>query len=152
MDKRKVEFYVGLFVIIGLACAGYLVIVLGEVTLLATDRYKLYGNFSSVSGLKTGARVEMAGVKIGSVSNISIDKEELTARVEFSIDKNIELTEDIIASVKTSGIIGQKYIDILPGGSDVILKSGDEIYYTESSLDIESLIRKIIFATENNSQ
>jgi len=149
MNKRKIEFYVGLFVIIGLLCAGYLVAVLGEINFIKDKRYPVYGFFTSVAGLKTGARVEMAGVEIGIVSNVSIDKERLLAKVEFSIDKNIELSEDIIASVKTSGIIGQKYIDIAPGGSDILLGPGEEIYNTESSLDIESLVRKLIFNNNN---
>jgi phospholipid/cholesterol/gamma-HCH transport system substrate-binding protein len=145
MDKRKFEFYVGLFVLIGLVCAGYLFIVLGEINFIKEKRYSVYGFFTSVSGLKTGASVEMAGVEIGVVSRISIDKERLMAKVELSIDKNNELSDDVIASVKTAGIIGQKYIDISPGGSDVMLESGEEIFNTESSLDIESLVRKFIF-------
>ncbi len=145
MDKRKFEFYVGLFVLIGLICTGYLFVVLGEINFIKEKRYPIYGLFTSVSGLKTGARVEMAGVEIGVVSKISIDKEQFMAKVELSIDKNHKLSEDIIASVKTSGIIGQKYIDISPGGSDVMLDSGEEIFNTESSLDIESLVRKFIF-------
>lgn len=149
MNKRKIEFYVGLFVIIGLFCAGYLIVVLGEISLVKDKRYPVYGFFTSVAGLKTGARVEMAGVEIGIVSNVSIDKERLLAKVEFSIDNNMELSEDIIASVKTSGIIGQKYIDISPGGSDIMLEPGEEIYNTESSLDIESLVRKLIFSNTN---
>jgi phospholipid/cholesterol/gamma-HCH transport system substrate-binding protein len=149
MNKRKIEFYVGLFVIIGLLCTGYLFAVLGEINFIKDKRYPVYAFFTSVSGLKTGARVEIAGVEIGTVSNVSIDKERLVARVELSIDKNIELSEDIIASVKTSGIIGQKYIDILPGGSDIMLEPGDEIYNTESSLDIESLVRQFIFNKNN---
>ncbi|MBW2654861.1 MAG: outer membrane lipid asymmetry maintenance protein MlaD [Deltaproteobacteria bacterium] len=149
MNKRKIEFYVGLFVIIGLLCTGYLFAVLGEINFMRDKRYPLHAFFTSVSGLKTGARVEMAGVEIGVVSNVSIDKERLLAKIDFRIDKNIELSEDIIASVKTSGIIGQKYIDILPGGSDIILEPGEEILLTESSLDIESLVRKFIFNKDN---
>ena len=149
MDKRKVEFYVGLFVVIGVLCAGYLFVILGDVNLIRSKQYQVNANFTSVSGLKIGARIEMAGVQIGSVSKISIDKTDLMASVELSIDKNIELTEDSIASVKTSGIIGQKYIDILPGGSDIMLEPGDDIFNTESSLDIESLVRKFIFQKEN---
>ena len=149
MNKRKIEFYVGLFVIIGFLSAGYLFVVLGEITLNRGKQYQVHAFFTSVSGLKTGARVEMAGVQIGTVSKVSIDKERLLAKVEFRIDKDIELSDDIIASVKTSGIIGQKYIDILAGGSDIILEPGDEILLTESSLDIESLVRKFIFNTEN---
>ncbi len=111
-------------------------------------RYPVYAYFSSVSGLKPGASVEMVGVEIGAVSNITIDDKRLVAKVEISIDKSIQLSEDIIASIKTSGIIGQKYIGISPGGSDIMLEPGDEIYNTESSLDIEGLVRKFIFDKE----
>ncbi len=149
MNKRKMEFYVGLFVIIGFLCTGYLFVVLGEITLNKSKQYNVHAFFTSVSGLKTGARIEMAGVEIGTVSKVSIDKERLLARVDFRIDKDIKLSDDIIVSVKTSGIIGQKYIDVLAGGSDTMLESGDEILLTESSLDIESLVRKFIFNTEN---
>ena len=152
MERRKNEFYVGLFVIIGLICIAYLFVVLGELSFGRTPQYKVYGHFTSVSGLKIGARIEMAGVPVGTVSKIEFDKKEQLARVEFSINEKVELSEDIIASVKTSGIIGQKYIDIAPGGSEMMLNSGDEIFNTESSLDIESLIRKFIFNRENTPQ
>ena len=148
MDKRKIEFYVGLFVIIGLFCACYLFAVLGEISLIRDKQYTVSAYFSSVSGLKTGASVEMAGVEIGTVSRLNIDPERLMAHVEVRINKNIRLTDDSIASIKTAGIIGQKYIEILPGGSDTLLEDGDEIEFTESALDIESLIRKMIFSNE----
>ena len=145
MNKRKIEFYVGLFAMIGILCTGYLFIVLGEISLVRDKQYPVSAFFTSISGLKKGAKVEMVGVKIGVISNVGIDQERLLAKVEFLIDKNIELSEDVIASVKTSGIIGQKYIDIIPGGSDIMLEPGEEIFDTESSLDIESLVRKFIF-------
>ncbi|MEH0019975.1 MAG: outer membrane lipid asymmetry maintenance protein MlaD [Desulfobacter sp.] len=148
MKKKNIELYVGLFVLIGCFCIGYLVLVIGKFSIFPGDQYTVHGYFSSASGLKTGARVEMAGVEIGNVAEISIDPERLVAKVVFSIDNTIEISEDSIASVKTSGIIGEKYIAILPGGSDLILGEGDEIYNTESSLDIESLIRKFIFSNE----
>ncbi len=150
MNKRKIEFYVGLFVVLGLICSICLFVVLGEIGFIKDTRYPVYGFFTSVSGLKKGARVEIAGVEIGIVSNVMIDKERLLAKVELSIDKNMTLSEDVIASVKTSGIIGQKYIDIAPGGSDIMLEPGQEIYNTESSLDIESLVRKLIFNKDKN--
>src|SRR3989339_2102885 len=150
MNKRRIEFYVGLFVVLGLVCTIYIFVVLGEIDFIRDTRYPVYGFFTSVSGLKKGARVEMAGVEIGVVSNVMIDKERLLAKVELSIDKNITLSEDVIPSVKTSGIIGQKYIDIAPGGSDLMLEPGQEIYNTESSLDIESLVRKLIFNKDKN--
>ncbi len=145
MNKRKIEFYVGMFVVAGLICCIYLFVVLGEINFLKGRRYPVYGFFTSVSGLKKGAQVEMAGVEIGIVSNIAIDKERLQARVEFRINEGMQLSEDVIASVKTAGIIGQKYIDIAPGGSDIMLEPGQEIHHTESSMDLESLVRKFIF-------
>ena len=86
----------------------------------------------------------MAGVKIGIVSEIVLDTERLAAKVAVNIDDTVEITEDSIASVKTSGIIGEKYISISPGGSGILIENRDEIHNTESSLDIESLIRKFI--------
>lgn len=150
MDKRRIELYVGLFVIIGTLCVGYLFIVLGEINLFGNKRYPLHAYFTSVSGLKTNAKVEMSGVEIGMVSDISIDKERLMAKVSLSINDDIELTDDSIASIRTSGIIGQKFINISSGGSDTFLKPGDEIEQTESSLDIEALIREYIFSTDSN--
>lgn len=144
MSTKKIEFYVGIFVIIGIICVGYLFIVLGNFNYHARH-YSIYAYFTSVSGLKEGARIEMAGVEIGTTAQITLDEEKLLAKVELEIFKSIALSEDIIASVKTSGIIGEKYIDISPGGSSVLLEPGDEIYNTESSLDIESLVRKFIF-------
>ncbi|WDP88694.1 MAG: outer membrane lipid asymmetry maintenance protein MlaD [Desulfobacter sp.] len=146
MKHKNLELYVGIFVLIGAACIAYLVLVVGEAKLFGGERYALHGYFSSVTGLKTGARVEMAGVEIGNVGKISLDRDRLVARVVFHIDSGVEVTEDSIASVKTSGIIGEKYIDISPGGAEMLLEEGEEIMNTESTLDIESLVRKFIFS------
>jgi len=145
MKKKKTEFYVGVFLVIGIMCGIYLIFTLGELKLLNNDKYSVYAYFTSVSGLSSGANIEMAGVEIGEVGSISLDTERLLAKVEFSIKKNIELSEDVIASVKTTGIIGDKYIELAPGGSEIMLEPGDVIYNTESSVDLESLVRKFIF-------
>ncbi len=147
MNKVNKELYVGLFMIAGLLSVAFLFYKIGEVK-LNRETYPVYGYFTSVSGLRQGARVEMAGVSIGTVSAVLLDRERFLAKVEFQIQKGIELPEDIIASVKTSGIIGEKYIDIAPGGADYILEPGDVITNTESSLDIESLVRKFIFSED----
>ena len=151
MKNKNLELYVGMFVLIVAVCIGYLVLVLGESKLLGREQFALHGYFSSASGLKTGARVEMAGVEIGDVAGISLDKERLVARVDFNINADIEVSEDSIASVKTAGIIGEKYIDISPGGADFLLEGGDEIPNTESSLDIEALVRKFIFSDQKKT-
>lgn len=146
MKKTTIELYVGLFVIIGLICSAYLVFQLGGLKVSNKDRYSVYAYFSSVSGLKPGANVEMAGVAVGSVAMISLDREQLLAKIELSIDKSYAFSEDVIASVKTSGIIGDKYINLSPGGSEFDLEPGATIFNTESSLDIESLVSKYIFS------
>ena len=145
MKKSSVELGVGIFVLIGLMCVGYLTIRLGKVQLLDDEHYYLNARFQSVTGLKVGASVEIAGVPVGEVDSISLDHEEQVARVRLKIRKDVTLSDDVIASVKTSGLIGDKYIKLSPGGSDETLKPGDTITETESALDIEELISKYAF-------
>ncbi len=145
MKRASIEIWVGIFVLIGLLSTGYLTIRLGEMNLMGGNYYSMYARFESVSGLKSGTHVEMAGVKVGRVGAIILDKETLAAKVVIRIQKDIELTDDVIASVKTSGLIGDKYIKLSPGGSDIILKPGDTITETESAIDLEELISKYVF-------
>lgn len=145
MKKTPVETAVGVFVLIGLICVAYLTVKLGKMEWFGDDYYTLEARFDSVSGLKTGAMVDMAGVEIGRVDDISLDNKRQVAIVRLKIKKGVVLTDDVIASVKTSGLIGDKYIRLTPGGSDRILKSGDMIVDTESALDIEELISKYVF-------
>lgn len=145
MEKKNIEFYVGIFVIIGIACCAYLIIELGGMKVINRDNYRVFAYFSSVGGLKEGAAVEMAGVEIGNVISISLDTERLLAKVELGIREKIQLAEDVMASVKTSGVIGDKYINLSPGGSEVFLELGDTITNTESAIDIEALVSKYIF-------
>ena len=152
MKKENIELYVGIFIILGIICSGYLIVTLGELDFFKDDKHSVYAYFTSVSGLNNGADVEMSGVKIGQVASITLDMEQLLAKVELSVMKNIELSEDVIASVKTTGIIGDKYIELSPGGSEVILKSGETIFHTESSVDLESLVRKYIFNADTKNK
>jgi phospholipid/cholesterol/gamma-HCH transport system substrate-binding protein len=152
MKKKKIEFYVGIFVVLGIICSAYLIFTLGELKFFNSDKYPVYAYFTSVSGLNNGADIEMAGVEIGEVTSISLDKERLLAKVELSIKKNVQLSDDVIASVKTSGIIGDKYIELAPGGSETNLEPGGVIYNTESAIDLESLVRKYIFNTNKTKK
>jgi phospholipid/cholesterol/gamma-HCH transport system substrate-binding protein len=115
--------------------------------LLGDDHYFLNARFQSVSGLKTGATVEIAGVQVGLVDSISLNLKEQVAVVRMKILKNVVLTDDVIASVKTAGLIGDKFIKLTPGGSEEVLKPGDTITETESVLDIEELISKYAFGS-----
>ena len=145
MKKSSVELGVGIFVLLGIICIGYLTVQLGKMELLGDDHYFLNARFLSVSGLKTGSEVEIAGVKVGQVDSITLDTNDHTAIVRLKILRNVVLTDDVIASVKTAGLIGDKYIKLTPGGSDEILKPEDVITETESALDIEELISKYAF-------
>lgn len=145
MKKYTAETYVGIFVFIGILCLGYLTIKLGNLEILGNDYYSLKARFSSASGLKQGSSVEMAGVQVGNVEAIRFDTDLEVAIVELKIHKDIELTEDSIASIKTSGLIGDKYIKLTSGGSEDILKAGDRIMETESAIDLEELISKYVF-------
>jgi phospholipid/cholesterol/gamma-HCH transport system substrate-binding protein len=145
MKKASIETAVGLFVLIGILCVGYLTVKLGKMEILGKDYYSVNAQFDSVTGLKVGANVEMAGVPIGKVEAIALDSERQVARVRLKIQSSVVLTDDTIASVKTAGMIGDKYIKLSPGGSDLILKAGDTIIETESALDLEELISKYVF-------
>ena len=145
MKRSSIETSVGIFVLIGIVCVGYLTIKLGKIEWFDEDNYFVYGRFESVSGLKKGAQVELAGIQIGSVNDIKLDQERQTAVVEMKIQKDVILTDDIIASIKTSGMIGDKYVQISAGGSDMNLQNGDFIASTKSALDLEELVSKYVF-------
>ncbi|ETR67718.1 MAG: ABC transport system substrate-binding protein [Candidatus Magnetoglobus multicellularis str. Araruama] len=140
-----ITLWVGIFVFIGLLCTAYLTIRLGKLDWFGPGGYHLIARFDSVSGLKSGAFVEMAGVQIGEVASIRLDPKDQVAVVRLMIHANIQLTDDIIASIKTSGLIGDKFINISPGGSDIILEDADLIFETESAVDLEALISKYVF-------
>ncbi len=145
MKKSSIELGVGIFVLIGLVCIGYLTLRLGKMEFFEDEYYFLNARFQSVTGLKAGANIEIAGVYVGQVDAISLDLKEQVALVRLKIKKEVVLTDDVIASVKTTGLIGDKYIKLSPGGSDEILKPGDTIIETESALDVEELISKYAF-------
>jgi phospholipid/cholesterol/gamma-HCH transport system substrate-binding protein len=145
MKKTSVEAAVGIFILIGIICVGYLSIRLGKMEWGGDKYYPLFARFQSVSGLITGAHVELAGVHVGTVDSITLDPKRLVAVVELKIQKGLMLSDDVIAAVKTSGLIGDKYIDLVPGNSPSILKPGGLITETESSVDVESLISKYVF-------
>jgi phospholipid/cholesterol/gamma-HCH transport system substrate-binding protein len=145
MKRSSIETSVGIFVLIGIICVGYLTIKMGKMEWFGKDKYVLYARFQSVSGLKIGAQVEIAGIQIGSVSAITYDQERQVALVEMKIQNDVEITDDVIASVKTSGMIGDKYIKLSPGGSDMMLEPGEMIVTTEPAVDLEELISKYVF-------
>lgn len=139
------ESIVGVFVVLGLICVSYLTIKLGRMEVFDSSGYTVTARFSSVTGLRMGASVEIAGVAVGRVTSIRLDPESFMAEVDLRINDGVSLSDDVMASVKTSGLIGDKYISLAPGGSDTLLKNGDTITDTEPTLDLEALIGKVVF-------
>jgi phospholipid/cholesterol/gamma-HCH transport system substrate-binding protein len=143
MDRSRVNVTVGIFMLLGILALGYLSIKLGRVSLLGTGGYIVTVDFPSVGGLKSGSAVEIAGVEIGRVESIGLA--DYQARVIMKVDSGVKLQEDSIASIKTKGLIGEKYIRISPGGSDKIIPPNGRIREVEAPVDFEELLSKYIF-------
>ncbi len=145
MKHTRLEFIVGVFLVLGLLSFGWLALNLGEVPWLSSShRYIIYAEFDNISGVKSGADVQVAGVVVGKVGNITLTEDDL-ARAALQVDKSLAIPVDSIASVKSQGIIGDKFIQLTLGGDDELYKPGATITDTESSVDLESLISKFAF-------
>lgn len=151
MKKYTQETVVGIFVVIGLLAIGYMTVKLGNVGFLGENTYSLYAKFTSVTGLRVGNPVNMLGLEIGRVESFKMDQKNLVAVVELKINNGIEVYDDAIASIKTEGLIGDKYVSIDPGGGGDLLANGDTITDTESPTDIMDLISKYAFGDVGSS-
>ena len=142
MNYKTSEIIVGLFVLIGVACLGYLAIKLGKLEVLTDSGYTVYADFPTVAGLKRGDPVEIAGVKVGRVESMGLADDR--ARLVLRVDDGVKLQEDVIASVRARGLIGDKFVLVSPGASDKIIPPGGRIRETESPPDIPDLIGKLV--------
>lgn len=147
MEKTKLEMVVGVFVLIGLLCLAYLSVKLGKLELVGGDIYEVEAQFNSASGLKPGSTVEIAGVEVGRVRGITLIEDR--AKVTLAVNNTIKLYSDTIASIKTRGIIGEKFLALTPGGGGERLKPGGTIRDTESGLDLEELVSQYVHGKVN---
>src|SRR5207249_11399215 len=138
MEHSRVNIAVGIFVLLGLLAMGYLSVQLGRVSFLGVRVYVVTVDFPSVGGLKAGSNVEIAGVEIGRVEKIGLV--DYQARVTVRLQSGIKLQEDSIASIKTKGLIGERYIRISPGGSEKIIGPNGKIREVEAPVDFEELL------------
>jgi phospholipid/cholesterol/gamma-HCH transport system substrate-binding protein len=145
MKKYNIETIVGIFVVFGLLCIGYMAVKLGNVSLLGDDSYPVIARFTSVTGLRVGNPVNILGIEVGRVERIFMDQETQKAIVEIKIKKGIKIYDDAIASIKTQGLIGDSYLSIDPGGSGELLGPRGTITETQAPLDIIDLIGKYAF-------
>jgi phospholipid/cholesterol/gamma-HCH transport system substrate-binding protein len=144
MKRSVVDLSVGIFVLVGVLALGWLSVKLGKIDLFGSQGYVLTADFPSVGGLKAGSSVEIAGVEIGRVDSITLDK-DFQASVRMTIRPNVKLQDDSIASIKTKGLIGERYIRINPGGSERIIPPNGRIKEVEPPVDFEELLSKYIF-------
>lgn len=145
MTDRKLEFGVGVFILAGLAGLIYLTVKLGAGALVGADTYPLEARFANASGVTKGGSVMIGGVPVGRVEGVRLDPQDFSAIVEMNILSSVKLPTDTMASVRTSGLIGDKFIALAPGAEEEFLQSKEQILMTESAVELESLISKIAF-------
>lgn len=143
MKRFDLELAVGIFMLAGILCLGYLSIKMGKMEVFGKEGYELKAVFSNSGGLKTGASVVVAGVEVGRVKRVVLD--DYQAVTYLDLPKDLKVQEDAIASIKTKGLIGEKYLDLTPGGSEKILEPGERIRETQPAVDIEQLISNYVF-------
>jgi phospholipid/cholesterol/gamma-HCH transport system substrate-binding protein len=141
--SRTTQFIVGLFAVLGIAALGYLSLRLGRIELFPAPGYILQADFDNISGLKVGDQIQVAGVPVGKVIEISLQPEGERARVKMRLNKGVEIDSDAIAGIKTSGLIGDKYVAVELGGGEP-LKEGATIHHTQSSFVLEDAIGQLI--------
>jgi phospholipid/cholesterol/gamma-HCH transport system substrate-binding protein len=143
MYGKKTEISVGIFMMVGIACLVYLSVNMGNVDLFGSDSFIIDARFGSIEGLEVAASVEIAGVPVGKVKRITLEDNE--ALVQMEINKGTKITDDTIASIRTKGIIGDKFVKLSIGGSDDYLEDRDSLMDTESAISLEELVSKYIF-------
>jgi phospholipid/cholesterol/gamma-HCH transport system substrate-binding protein len=143
MKRVDLELMVGLFIIAGILALGYLSIKLGKMEIIGSRGYQIYADFSTVGGLKVGAPVEIAGIEIGRVKSLALH--DFKARALMDINAGVQLQDDAIFSIKTKGLLGEKYVAVLPGASDILIKPNGKVRDAQPPIDIEDLISKFAF-------
>lgn len=147
MNNTRLEMTVGAFVLAGIVAVAFLALRIGAGALMGVDTYMVQARFTNVAGVNPGANVVISGVTVGQVDNVSLNFDDFSAVVTLRIRNDVKLSTDSIVSVKTSGLIGDKFLAIQPGGEDEIVQPGDMLTETESTVDIESLISRFAFGS-----
>jgi phospholipid/cholesterol/gamma-HCH transport system substrate-binding protein len=147
MKKYSKETTVGFFMVAGLVFIAYMAINLGKISLFGDNTYVINARFQKVNGLRTGNPVTMFGLRIGTVSAMEMDQKDQMAVVRMKIKKGIQIYEDAIASIKTEGLIGDKYVDIDAGGGLDPIAPGGTIVDTVPPVDVGDIIGKFAFGS-----
>ncbi|CAG9934399.1 outer membrane lipid asymmetry maintenance protein MlaD [Candidatus Nitrotoga arctica] len=153
MERTTLDLWVGIFVVAGLAALAVLALKVGNLsTYNMSETYELQGYFSNIGGLKSQASIKSSGVLIGRVAQISLDPKRYEAKVTMTIDKRYQFPKDTFANILTSGLLGEQYIGLIPGGEEEFLKAGDEIKKTQSAVVLEDLIGRFLYSKAEDSK
>ncbi|MFO1481820.1 MAG: outer membrane lipid asymmetry maintenance protein MlaD [Verrucomicrobiaceae bacterium] len=147
MKQSWLELCVGIFVLMGLSAVAYLAVKLGAGTLSGGDTYVIEARFANAGGLNSGGSVQLAGVPVGRVEGIRVEPSDYSAIVTLRVLSGLRLPTDSMASIKTAGLIGDKFVALAPGADETYLAPGARITMTESAVDLESLIGKMAFGS-----
>jgi len=147
MKKHHLELLVGIFVLLGMAAVAYLTVKLGAGSLMGGDTYLVEARFANASGLHVGSTALLSGITVGRVEALEMDPQDYSAIATLRLTSKLRLPTDSMASIKTSGLIGDKYISLSPGADETYLAPGTRITMTESAVDLESLISKMAFGS-----
>ena len=147
MKNTKLELSVGIFVLLGIAAIAYLTIQVGTGSVVGGNTYLLESRFTNTGGLHPGSSVMVAGVTVGRVEAVRIEPTDFSAIVTMRVLSGLQLPTDSMASIKTTGLIGDKFISLSPGADETSMKPGARITLTESAVDLESLIGRMAFGS-----
>ena len=153
MERTTLDLWVGAFVVAGIAALVVLAFKVGNLsTYNVSQSYMLQANFSNIGGLKPQASIKSAGVLVGRVTAITLDTKQYEARVEMSIDSRYQFPKDTIGKILTSGLLGEQYIGLDPGGDSEMMKNGEEIKKTQSAVVLEDMIGKFLYNKAEGSK
>ena len=153
MKRTTLDLWVGIFVVAGFAALAVLALKVGNLsTYSMSETYQLQAHFSNIGGLKSQASIKSSGVLIGRVAQISLDPERYEAKVTMNIDKRYQFPKDTFANILTSGLLGEQYIGLIPGGDEEFLKAGDEIKKTQSAVVLDDLISRFLYSKAEDSK
>lgn len=146
MERTTLDLWVGAFVVAGIAALVVLALKVGNLsTYNMSESYELQAHFINVGGLKPTASVRSSGVLVGRVTGIVLDTERYEAKVTMSIDNRYQFPKDTFANILTSGLLGEQYIGLMPGGDETMLRAGDEFKKTQSAIVLEEMIGKFLY-------
>lgn len=147
MNYNRIELVVGVFVLAGLAAVGYFALKIGAGTMWGGDTYLVQARFSNIAGVNEGSRVAISGITIGRVDRVHLNLEDFSAVVDLRLQKDVQLPIDSIVSVRTSGLVGDKFLAVQPGAELENVEPGGVLTETESTVDLESLVSRMAFGS-----